>query len=96
LSPRLFVKEFEETPAWYAYAACRAPDVDRAWFFAHRGEMHKINAAKKTCWRCPARLECLAYAMTNREVYGIWGGTSERERREIRKQRKNARMEIVP
>jgi WhiB family redox-sensing transcriptional regulator len=31
--------------------------------------------------------ECLSYALESREEYGIWGGTSERERRRLRRER---------
>ncbi|MGH9194816.1 MAG: WhiB family transcriptional regulator, partial [Acidimicrobiia bacterium] len=37
------------------------------------------------CTQCPVALECLRYALANREQFGIWGGTSERERRKLRK-----------
>ena len=33
------------------------------------------------------REDCLEYALTNSEKFGIWGGMSERERRRIRRQR---------
>lgn len=34
---------------------------------------------------CPIRNECLLFALTNNEEYGIWGGTSELTRKAIRK-----------
>jgi hypothetical protein len=34
---------------------------------------------------CPMRQECLIFALTNNEKYGIWGGSSEVTRRAIRK-----------
>ncbi|MEZ5208103.1 MAG: WhiB family transcriptional regulator [Acidimicrobiales bacterium] len=33
------------------------------------------------------REDCLEYALSNSEKFGIWGGMSERERRRIRRQR---------
>jgi len=41
--------------------------------------------AKRVCISCPARLQCLEYALKNGEM-GIWGGTTENERRKIRRQ----------
>ena len=38
--------------------------------------------AKSVCNICPVGTECLAYAMTIREPYGIWGGLTETERRQ--------------
>ena len=33
--------------------------------------------------------ECLEYAVERKERFGIWGGKSERERRAIRRERRN-------
>jgi WhiB family transcriptional regulator, redox-sensing transcriptional regulator len=37
--------------------------------------------AKKVCFTCSVRGECLEYALQTREAYGIWGGLTEVERR---------------
>jgi WhiB family transcriptional regulator, redox-sensing transcriptional regulator len=37
--------------------------------------------AKRICASCVVRNECLDYALTTREPYGIWGGLTELERR---------------
>ncbi len=34
---------------------------------------------------CPIREQCLLFALTNNERYGVWGGTSEITRKAIRK-----------
>jgi len=36
---------------------------------------------------CPLRLTCLKYAIDHHESYGVWGGTSERDRRKIQRAR---------
>ncbi|MEU4607611.1 WhiB family transcriptional regulator [Kribbella sp. NPDC023972] len=41
--------------------------------------------AKKICLGCDVRGECLEYALTNDERFGVWGGLSERERRKLKK-----------
>jgi WhiB family transcriptional regulator, redox-sensing transcriptional regulator len=38
--------------------------------------------AKSICRICPVGEECLEYALTIREPYGIWGGLTESERRQ--------------
>ena len=37
--------------------------------------------AKGICMHCMVRAECLEYALTTRESYGIWGGLTELERK---------------
>jgi WhiB family redox-sensing transcriptional regulator len=37
--------------------------------------------AKRVCLSCEVRQQCLEYALTTREPYGIWGGLTELERR---------------
>lgn len=44
-----------------------------------------VEVAKKVCVGCPVREQCLEYALVNRIDHGVWGGTSERERRRILK-----------
>lgn len=66
--------------AWRADAACRG--TDPALFFTERDESQA--AAKAVYAECPVRQECLAYALAAREDLGVWGGTSERERRRRR------------
>jgi WhiB family redox-sensing transcriptional regulator len=39
--------------------------------------------AKSICGVCPVKAQCLDYAMTIREPYGIWGGLTEAERRTV-------------
>ena len=36
--------------------------------------------AKRVCFGCDVRRECLDYALSTREPYGIWGGLTEIER----------------
>jgi hypothetical protein len=38
--------------------------------------------AKAICAECPYKIRCLEYALKNHEQ-GIWGGTTERDRRRI-------------
>ena len=67
---------------WTARGACRGADT--AVFFTEQGEA--TRSAKEVCAGCPVREECLDYALRNGEKFGIWGGTSERERRRMRRE----------
>ena len=67
-------------PAWQRDAAClEHPEVE---FFPDRGV--STAAAKAVCAGCLVREDCLAYALDNGIKHGIFGGTSERERRRLR------------
>lgn len=39
--------------------------------------------AKAICGGCPVRFQCLAEALDNRIEWGVWGGATERERRQL-------------
>ncbi len=60
---------------------CLDADVD---FYPGQGSDAK--AARQMCAGCPARLLCLEWAI-HHELYGIWGGTSARQRCAIRRHR---------
>lgn len=69
--------------SWQPRANCIGVDPDI--FFPERGASTK--EAKSICAACIVRTDCLEYALENSEKFGIWGGTSERERRRLRRQR---------
>ena len=50
-----------------------------------------VDVARRVCADCPVRERCLEYALTNRIDHGVWGGTSERERRRLLKARSDER-----
>lgn len=74
--------------SWQADANCVGVDPDI--FFPERGASTK--EAKSICTACKVRENCLEYALDNGEKFGIWGGTSERERRRLRRARAAARQ----
>lgn len=70
-------------PAWMAEGLCA--QTDPALFFPDAGS--QARTAKQVCHGCPVRRDCLRHALTNREEHGVWGGTSERERRRLHAQK---------
>ncbi|NCZ69960.1 MAG: WhiB family transcriptional regulator [Actinobacteria bacterium] len=46
----------------------------------------QIDRAKQVCNECNVRVSCLEFALETNQDSGIWGGTSEEERRNIRRQ----------
>lgn len=73
-----------DTP-WMNDGSCRnhEPEV----FFPSDGV--GVTAAQRICASCPVRVACLEHALENRIDHGVWGGTSERERRRILKARRD-------
>lgn len=71
-----------ERPAWYRDAACRGMPSHR--FFPNLGELIEVRT---TCASCPVREPCLELALETDER-GFWGGTSERDRARLRRQRR--------
>ena len=76
---------------WQAKARCN--EVEPEIFFPERGGSSK--AARAVCSHCDVRLQCLEDALNNKEQFGIWGGTSERERRRLRKERALRRLRAM-
>jgi len=75
-------------PDW-AGAACQG--VDPELFFVPDAErvtdrQRREVEAKAICASCPVRAACLAYALDTGQVFGIWGGADEDERRAMLRQ----------
>jgi WhiB family redox-sensing transcriptional regulator len=81
MSDEAVVFELKPQP-WMKQANCVG--ADPALFFPERGE--PSSPAKAICMACPVRVDCLNYALSINERQGIWGGTSENERRGLRRQ----------
>ncbi len=81
-TPSSRILEDDDNPlAWQADALCAQTDPES--FFPEKGG--STRDAKKICTSCEVRSECLEYALSNDERFGIWGGLSERERRKLRR-----------
>jgi WhiB family redox-sensing transcriptional regulator len=44
------------------------------------------NEAKAICNECPVKVACLEYAISSNQDSGVWGGTTEEERKSIRRE----------
>ncbi|RLP76005.1 WhiB family transcriptional regulator [Mycetocola tolaasinivorans] len=67
--------------SWQADSLCAQTDPEA--FFPEKGG--STRDAKRICTSCEVRAQCLEYALSNDERFGIWGGLSERERRKLKK-----------
>jgi WhiB family redox-sensing transcriptional regulator len=70
---------------WMAAARCR--DLEPAMFFPSDGL--GVELARRICVNCPVQAPCLEYALQHHIEHGVWGGTSERERRRIARRRRS-------
>jgi WhiB family redox-sensing transcriptional regulator len=78
---------------WAERALCAQADPD-AWF-PDRGHCDLATSAMRICAHCPVRTQCLDYALSGADTWGgiasgIWGGTTPKERDQLRRQRKAA------
>ncbi len=72
--------------SWRANAICRDTDPELFFPVGTTGyALVQIDRAKEVCDECPVKVECLDYALETNQDSGIWGGTSEEERRAIRR-----------
>lgn len=73
-------------PNWFERAECRT--TQKSVFFGSSSPeerpaytLSSIREARNMCAMCPVFNECLAQAIFNREVYGLWAGTTMRQRK---------------
>jgi WhiB family redox-sensing transcriptional regulator len=76
---------------WRSAAACQSADPDLFFPISSSGPAEQqIARAKRICANCVVRLECLEYAVTHEQVYGIWGGTTAEDRQRDRRRKRRA------
>ncbi|MBL7487054.1 WhiB family transcriptional regulator [Frankia sp. AgW1.1] len=70
-----------EDLSWQEQSLCAQTDPEA--YFPEKGG--STREAKRICSGCEVQSECLEYALANDERFGIWGGTSERDRRKLKR-----------
>jgi WhiB family redox-sensing transcriptional regulator len=71
---------------WTEKAACKS---ENSQMFYCDSTDNKINAnresyAKAVCRKCEVAAECLMFAISNNEVFGIWGSFAPKERNTLK------------
>ena len=75
-----------ENDEWRHSANCRDTSPDLFFPVGTTGPaLEQIATAKAVCGTCPSQQPCLEFALLTNQDTGIWGGTSEEERRKLRK-----------
>jgi WhiB family redox-sensing transcriptional regulator len=81
---------------WHKAAACRGADPELFFPIGTTGPaLRQVQEAKRICLTCPARTQCLAWALDQGVTDGVWGGTTQDERRAIRSRAGNDHHRLV-
>ena len=71
---------------WRDFAACRDTTPDLFFPVGTTGPaIEQIAQAKSVCQTCDVQSACLEFALVANQDSGVWGGTSEEERRKLRR-----------
>lgn len=73
----------DSNPDWQRAGLCFGQGTE-LWFPPRGTPIPQIAKAKAICKQCPIRQKCLDYALWHGDRHGIWGGTTEMERRRMR------------
>ena len=74
--------------------ACEGTDTEM-WFPGNGKEYTHKEYLIKICGGCPARQECLEYALEY-NVDGFWAGTTDHQRKQIRRQKRMIPKPVLP
>ncbi len=92
-----FLSALTRSHPWASDAACR--DSDAIWVLDAGHEKHQPTTVVdhlEVCATCPVRPECLRDALDSGfDIYGIWGGSTQNERRRYRKRADTAGGEVI-
>lgn len=73
---------------WRDSAACLEEDPELFFPIGNTGPaIAQAERAKAVCARCEVREICLRWAIDNNQDAGVWGGTSEEERRMMKRRK---------
>ncbi len=79
------------TANWRSAASCLLADPDLFFPISPAGPSERqIARAKAICAGCPVRQECLEFALSHDQAYGIWGGMTPEDRQRDRRRKRRA------
>jgi WhiB family redox-sensing transcriptional regulator len=88
--------ELDNRAGRWSRAACSTADPDLFFPISASGPAVKqVIRAKVICAGCQIQRECLEYALDFNSIQGVWGGTTESERRLLRRRRARAREQAA-
>lgn len=83
----MILSEFFRVPQ-FPNAACYSgndPEVQPEWFFMDEMKEGRFETrlAIRYCKTCPHMNECLGYALDQNIQFGVWGGMTSEERKQL-------------
>lgn len=76
----------DEGWTWRQDALCAQTDPEQFFPEKGHGQAEESRQAKRVCAKCPVAAQCLEWALANDET-GIWAGTTDRDRKQLRRTR---------
>jgi WhiB family redox-sensing transcriptional regulator len=65
---------------WMEDAGCREAEPEQ---FYYENEQFQRKLVEQYCKLCLVKNQCLEYALAHEDRFGVWGGTTARQRKEI-------------
>ena len=70
---------------WQSQGSCKGKPLD--WFFFKNTKTEIVfPQVEDLCAKCPARFDCLHYAINTVGLVGIWAGTTTADRMKLRRE----------
>jgi WhiB family redox-sensing transcriptional regulator len=73
------LKHYDED--WRRFASCKGEDP-AMFFYEDTSPNHE---ARRMCYACPVRIDCLEYATEHEKDWGVWAGVTARVRLTLRR-----------
>ncbi len=81
---------------WRQHALCREKDPELFFPIGTTGPAAvQVDDAKAVCRRCTVLEPCLVWALETGQDAGVWGGTSEDERRALKRRGARTRVQTA-
>lgn len=81
---------------WRMRAVCRTEDPELFWPVGTSGPaLAQAMKAKAVCKRCPVMNECYQWGVETRMGEGVWGGTTEEDRRHPARSAERRRLRSI-
>jgi WhiB family transcriptional regulator, redox-sensing transcriptional regulator len=96
MSMHAMTRHYADPDGWAAQGACRHSDPELFFPVSSAGPAAgQVARAKMVCADCPVKPQCLEFALQSGQDFGVWGGTTESERRAMRRRHRRHRRVLA-